>query len=829
MVEEFNKAKKTKIDWLCDNHKCEFRNLKLVYVCEMCGTKHDPAMDEEITSSAALVAGGSGGNPNANFFRRRARRAQKQKLEDLANAITNIIKIDEGLAARDASKITEIMGESPNNPNVQTKGSAAMGSLTLDSRTSEVIQLDGLRLVIEAMDRFQDNVFVQRAASKLLLNICLAKDGVEGMRTAYKAGVIPAIVTAMTDFPYDSILQWTGTQIFMRLCFVDDDFGRMIWRTGGLQRLQKVWGLRKRWSVQKVFRSQLAASIAHIQSFAQGGIRHDGSDRSAATSAKSLESTASFAFSTDTDDDEAEEGRASSAAKLRQELERQVTAEDLAELSEDEDEMLIDQKIRGNITNLLTRKGWRVGRHPFVPECMDNLFSNSDKEFDLHRLDDMTKLYVPSRGSSRAGGSRGSVSRGSVSSGGAGTSRQSSPQKTSRETAQSRAETAESTRTLTPFFEPVNVDLREDQRPLTKDRPVKWNENAGMYVLSSGSSGSRGRNKSSPPSGFSGSILAKKWLSLSLGNDSANGEGAAGGAATSTQNAVVLSREGVSSRRKSIDFDGRRSSPSPQKVLASTETGPENAARQKDISGDIVTYSDEKEDRRHSTPHVAAAPNAAVGTPQTPPQSPEEDSLSNILVLPRPASQLADSRASSPTKSAPFNVPPPRSALRRKSSFNTSSAAYSHDGSVRHSSPSGRPQSKVSFRLPMGVDGEEADADAPNFPYNDNREGGYVSGRSYSVASSSSPPKSPDPLYPSSPLKPHDALLSTNLNSAGQRIVFTPIGYNEFPLGPVSRGFSPKSMSYSRGHEMMLSRGSLSTPQTAPGKEFALPILPWDD
>ena len=101
-------------------------------------------------------------------------------------------------------------------------------------------------MVVEAMDRFKENVFVQRAALKLLLNICLAKD-VEGMRVGYRVGVIPAVVEAMFDFPYDSIVQWVGSQIFVRLCNVDDDLGRMIYRSGGLLRLQKVWNLRKSW------------------------------------------------------------------------------------------------------------------------------------------------------------------------------------------------------------------------------------------------------------------------------------------------------------------------------------------------------------------------------------------------------------------------------------------------------------------------------------------------------------------------------------------------------------------------------------------------------
>ena len=45
MFEAFKQTKKLSIDWYCDNPKCEHRNFKLVYVCEICGTKHDPKMD----------------------------------------------------------------------------------------------------------------------------------------------------------------------------------------------------------------------------------------------------------------------------------------------------------------------------------------------------------------------------------------------------------------------------------------------------------------------------------------------------------------------------------------------------------------------------------------------------------------------------------------------------------------------------------------------------------------------------------------------------------------------------------------------------------------
>ena len=57
---QFDKVKKISIDWYCDNVRCEFRNFKLMYVCEMCGQKHDPKVDEEETGGKA-------------FFKRRAR------------------------------------------------------------------------------------------------------------------------------------------------------------------------------------------------------------------------------------------------------------------------------------------------------------------------------------------------------------------------------------------------------------------------------------------------------------------------------------------------------------------------------------------------------------------------------------------------------------------------------------------------------------------------------------------------------------------------------------------------------------------------------------
>jgi len=161
---------------------------------------------------------------------------------------------------------------------------------------------------------------------------------------------------------------------------------------------------------------------------------------------------------------------------LRSELSKQQTEFDIFELSEDEDELVIESKVRSNITSLLAKKGWRVGRHKFVPECMESLFERQ-KEFDLHRLDEITKLYVPSRGNSRAS-SRGEVElglRGGMGSRpGTGMSAISFGRSDADETEKNRSvfSHAPSTReAATPFFEPVNVDLQIDQRPNTRDRP----------------------------------------------------------------------------------------------------------------------------------------------------------------------------------------------------------------------------------------------------------------------------------------------------------------------------------------------------------------------
>ena len=79
---------------------------------------------------------------------------------------------------------------------------------------------------------------------------------------------------------------------------------------------------------------------------------------------------------------------------------------------------------------------------------------------------------------------------------------------------------------------------------------------------------------------------------------------------------------------------------------------------------------------------------------------------------------------------------------------------------------------------------------------------------------------------------------SPNLNSAGHRIVFTPIGYDEFPLGPVGGGVGKYQMgtplAISRGGIIGTgggSRGGMGTPGTPAGggAAFKLPIVPWDD
>ena len=469
----------------CDNHRCEFRNFKLIYVCERCGTKHDPKLDAPPSEKP--------GN-EINFFRRRARKAQKEKTDELSNAIVKIISIDMDVAGRNVQGIVDAMKSAPNNSTVQVKGSDGFASLTLDGKSGEVMQLEGVRLVVEAMDRFVESVHVQRSAFKLLLNICLVGErGLDGMRSLYRAGVIPAVVAAMRDFEFDSILQWCGSQIFFNLAAAAEDFGRYIWLSGGLLALQKVWDLRKAWSVKRAFRRQLSAAIHHLQTFGPGGSRHDSSDRNRTATSRGSQQSSNYS----TVADDLETSRAATAATekaLRDELNKKMGADDVAELSEDEDEILMDQKIRSNITSLLLKKGWRVGRHPYVPECMDALFSEQ-KEFDLHKYDEACKLYVPSRSSSRAGSRAGSSRAGSRAgnrgedSGGAeviARSRAGSSRAGEGSQSGSRAGESRTTTPGVPFFDPINVDVKEGDRPKTSDRPGVWSDKVGQYTMGGG-------------------------------------------------------------------------------------------------------------------------------------------------------------------------------------------------------------------------------------------------------------------------------------------------------------------------------------------------------
>ena len=68
-------------------------------------------------------------------------------------------------------------------------------------------------------------------------------------------------------------------------------------------------------------------AIQYLQSFAAGGSRNDTSDRKSLTSASSLGSVSSYAYSTEADDD--------SMNNLKGALSLQVGTSDLAELSED--------------------------------------------------------------------------------------------------------------------------------------------------------------------------------------------------------------------------------------------------------------------------------------------------------------------------------------------------------------------------------------------------------------------------------------------------------------------------------------------------------------
>ena len=488
-VEAFNKVEKKSIDWYCDNPKCEARNFKLIYVCERCGAKHDPKVDEEKTED---------GEVNQNFFRRRARRRQKEKGEELENAIFSIINIHAAAAANNMETVLAAMERGIDNVNVQATGSAAMGSITLKhsdaTEKEKEMQVEGVKCIVEAMSRFFDDVYLQRAAVKTLLNIILTND-LPSLKALYRGGVIPAVNAAMVEFPDDSIIQWHGSQISMRLCYIHDEYGRMIWKSGGLINLQNVWKLRKTWSVKRKFRKELSLAIRTISEFAVGGKKYDAgtANSSRATSASSLGTASDYGeYSVENDDKRARielkaRGIHSPGDHLSYELKKQRKEDDLFELSEDEEDFFAESKVRSNITQLLQKKGWRVGRHAFVPECMESLFERQ-KEFDLHRLDSITKLYVPSRSGSRASSRQSAVSGGGllgVSRPGTGMSAISIRSDISlgrlEEGEDRLAPTPHSP--ATPYYEPLNVNIREDERPITRDRPgydkfmaTDWNE-----------------------------------------------------------------------------------------------------------------------------------------------------------------------------------------------------------------------------------------------------------------------------------------------------------------------------------------------------------------
>lgn len=65
------------------------------------------------------------------------------------------------LARRDVPGIVDVMKSDPFNDNLQVKGSDGLSTLTLDGKSSEVVQLEGIRLVVEAMDRFKESVYAR--------------------------------------------------------------------------------------------------------------------------------------------------------------------------------------------------------------------------------------------------------------------------------------------------------------------------------------------------------------------------------------------------------------------------------------------------------------------------------------------------------------------------------------------------------------------------------------------------------------------------------------------------------------------------------------------
>ena len=100
--------------------------------------------------------------------------------------------------------------------------------------------------------------------------------------------------------------------------------------------------------MKRSFRRVLSAAIHHLQTFAKGGRRYE-EDRAGAHSASSLGSVDTFAYSTDADDTALEESRrssrASTAAAVEAESKAQVDETDVAELSEDEDEIIIEHHL----------------------------------------------------------------------------------------------------------------------------------------------------------------------------------------------------------------------------------------------------------------------------------------------------------------------------------------------------------------------------------------------------------------------------------------------------------------------------------------------------
>ena len=456
-VEHFETLSKKSIDWYCDFHDCEHRNTVLLSSCGACGRKRDPALDEP---------------SNPQYARRQARRKVIERTEDLAAAMADIQAIDEALKGGDVKTVVRRAAEGRRSSKVAGAAFEAMGALYLSGQSSQVLQLDGLGLLGEAMGRFAGDVIVQRVAFKLLLNICLGEGGAGGRAAIVRAkDTIPAIVDAMVNFPYDSIVQWTGAQIFFWLVCSgvggadsvtepggltreDIDCLTRLHRCGGVKTLQSLLELRKSWAAKPRFRKRVKSAVDILSRF----------DRKNSRRSSDLRLRGLSGGGGDDDDDDwyiSDAEVSTSRTDLQSEMNAQLSAADIEELSEDEEDLAIDRRIRGNITNLLVKRGWRIGRHPFVPECMDSLFK-SQTEFDLHRLDDFTKLYVPSLPNSRA------ASRAS-SRGAAG-----NEQKQHLDIADlvPSAGSAPPSRMFgSPFYLPINPNIQENERPSSRDRP----------------------------------------------------------------------------------------------------------------------------------------------------------------------------------------------------------------------------------------------------------------------------------------------------------------------------------------------------------------------